>query len=99
MTCCFRPCSSPLVTWRDVQHLVALTSKVGPLRSEDGWYQNAAGFCVHLGFGFGMLDAYDLVTVGGPDNWVNVPDQHVCEVKADSTSNLPQSVQKREDAR
>ncbi|KAL8610800.1 hypothetical protein ACOMHN_016783 [Nucella lapillus] len=84
--------ANPDVTWRDVQHLVALTSKVGPLVTEDGWYQNAAGFCVNAAFGFGLLDATDLVVQADPSQWVNVPKQSVCEITADSLSNLPQNL-------
>ena len=81
---------SPSLTWRDVQHLTVLTSKAAPLTKVEGWYQNAAGFCVHLAFGFGLLDAADLVTAGHPDTWRNVPDKAVCTV--DLASNLTRCV-------
>lgn len=84
--------ANPEVTWRDVQHLVALTSKVGPLVTEDGWYRNAAGFCVNPAFGFGLLDAMALVSQADPLKWINVPAQSVCEITADSLSNLPQNL-------
>ncbi|XP_076443257.1 neuroendocrine convertase 1-like [Babylonia areolata] len=84
--------ANPDITWRDLQHLVAMTSKVGPLAEEDGWYQNAAGFCVNLAFGFGLLDATDLVIEAHPDTWVNVPEKSVCEITADSFSNVPQNL-------
>ncbi|XP_070182649.1 neuroendocrine convertase 1-like, partial [Littorina saxatilis] len=84
--------ANPDLTWRDVQHLAALTSKIGPLRSNDGWYKNGAGFCVNLAFGFGLLDANELVTAGHPSKWVNVPEQKKCEISADSRTNLPQAL-------
>jgi len=84
--------ANPELTWRDVQHLVALTSKVGPLSDEKGWYKNAAGFCVNLAFGFGLLDAKALVDAANPQTWVNVPPQHTCEINSNAKSNLPQKL-------
>ncbi|XP_035986198.1 proprotein convertase subtilisin/kexin type 5-like [Fundulus heteroclitus] len=46
----------PTLTWRDVQHLIALTAKI-PDPKEPGWTINAAGYHVHHRFGFGVLDA------------------------------------------
>jgi hypothetical protein len=73
-----------------VQHLVALTSTYDPLFRESGWYKNAAGFCVHEGFGFGMLDAKALIMAADPQTFVHVPSQHKCEIATDAKSNLPQ---------
>lgn len=84
--------ANPDLTWRDVQHLVAMTSKMMPLRDNDGWYRNAAGFCVNLAFGFGLLDAAHLVTAGHPDTWQMVPERKTCTVLADERSNLPQNL-------
>lgn len=39
-------CSSPKLTWRDVQHLIAKTAKI-PDPEEPGWNINAAGHHVH----------------------------------------------------
>ncbi|XP_029590977.1 endoprotease bli isoform X2 [Salmo trutta] len=42
--------TNPDLTWRDVQHLIAMTAKV-PDPKEPGWSVNGAGY------GFGVLDA------------------------------------------
>nr|KAG5706582.1 hypothetical protein BaRGS_028753 [Batillaria attramentaria] len=81
---------NPDLTWRDVQHLVAWTSQVGPLKNNDGWKQNAAGLCTNLAFGFGLLNAKELILMASPDKWINVPERHTCTVTADELSNLPQ---------
>ncbi|KAM4569022.1 furin-like protease kpc-1 [Fundulus diaphanus] len=47
---------NPALTWRDVQHLIALTAKI-PDPKEPGWTINAAGYHVHHRYGFGVLDA------------------------------------------
>ncbi|XP_038159645.1 proprotein convertase subtilisin/kexin type 4-like [Cyprinodon tularosa] len=47
---------NPLLTWRDVQHLIAMTAKI-PDPEELGWTINAAGYHVHHRYGFGVLDA------------------------------------------
>ncbi|XP_023186419.1 furin-like protease kpc-1 [Xiphophorus maculatus] len=47
---------NPLMTWRDVQHLIAMTAKI-PDPEEPGWTINAAGYHVHHRYGFGVLDA------------------------------------------
>lgn len=83
---------NPSLTWRDVQHLVAWTSNMGPLETESGWFQNAAGFCVNPAFGFGLMDAFKLVVTADPETWVNVPPQVTCTVNANNASNLPQNL-------
>ncbi|KAK5862748.1 hypothetical protein PBY51_018114 [Eleginops maclovinus] len=44
--CCYQPQSSPELTWRDVQHLIANTAQI-PDPKEPGWNINAAGYHVH----------------------------------------------------
>nr|XP_029498237.1 PC3-like endoprotease variant B [Oncorhynchus nerka] len=48
--------ANPDLTWRDVQHLIAMTAKV-PDPKEPGWSVNGAGYHVHDRYGFGVLDA------------------------------------------
>ncbi|XP_019896932.2 neuroendocrine convertase 1 isoform X2 [Esox lucius] len=48
--------ANPDLTWRDVQHLIAITAKV-PNPKEPGWSVNGAGYHVHDRYGFGLLDA------------------------------------------
>lgn len=53
-------CSNNL-TWRDVKHLIAWTSEVAPLAKNPGWSKNGAGFYVNFDFGFGLMNAYEMV--------------------------------------
>ena len=83
--------SSPNLTWRDMQHLVTWTSEFAPLSSADsdstteakkvgdGWQQNGAGFMVNSRFGFGLLNAAELVNLA--EGFKTVPEKRVCIVK------------------
>lgn len=42
--------SSPELSWRDMQHLVAWTSEYAPLAENHGWATNNAGFKVRFSF-------------------------------------------------
>lgn len=70
--------ANPDLTWRDMQHLVALTSQYGPLADNPGWKTNGAGFKVNSRFGFGLLDATSLVKEAL--KWKTVPEKRICEV-------------------
>lgn len=35
--------ANPDLTWRDMQHLVVMSSRYEPLRQEDGWFVNGVG--------------------------------------------------------
>uniref|UniRef100_A0A8D8SSG2 Neuroendocrine convertase 1 n=1 Tax=Cacopsylla melanoneura TaxID=428564 RepID=A0A8D8SSG2_9HEMI len=70
--------ANPHLTWRDVQHLLIWTSEVAPLADNYGWNKNGFGFFVSHDFGFGMINAFNLVTSGL--TWVNVPPSSVCMV-------------------
>lgn len=70
---------NPGLTWRDVQHLVVITSRQQPLAKEEGWYKNGIGLCVNHAFGFGLMDAYSLVKMAG--EWKNVGPQKICRVE------------------
>ncbi|XP_055759371.1 PC3-like endoprotease variant B [Salvelinus fontinalis] len=48
--------ANPDLTWRDMQHLIAMTAKV-PDPKEPGWSVNGAGYHIHDRYGFGVLDA------------------------------------------
>lgn len=77
-----RPCCilvrSPALTWRDVQHLVASSSEYAPLADNPGWRQNAAGFWVNTRFGFGLLNADELVRQA--EGWTTVGAKAECTV-------------------
>ncbi|XP_078354915.1 uncharacterized protein LOC144639494 isoform X2 [Oculina patagonica] len=77
------------LTWRDVQHLIARSSK--PLdppsvksstarrRRTPSWKTNAANLRVSQYYGFGLMDANMLVEYA--KNWTSVPEQLTCEVE------------------
>nr|XP_034178755.1 neuroendocrine convertase 1-like isoform X3 [Osmia lignaria] len=66
------------LTWRDVQHLIVWTSEYSPLRENPGWFRNSAGFWFNSRFGFGLMNAYTLVTASS--NWTTVPGKIICKV-------------------
>ena len=66
----------PLLSWRDLQHLVVRTSKRRNL-DNNGWTKNGAGFDVSLKFGFGVIDAGGMVELAR--RWNNVPEQIICK--------------------
>merc|ERR1711879_12054 len=74
--------ANPNLTWRDVQHITAYTSRTSPLANETGWYKNGAGFCVNLAFGHGLMDAAAMATLADPKTWESVGEQVNCTVTA-----------------
>lgn len=71
--------SSPELTYRDVIHLIAWTSQVAPLSDNFGWNRNWAGFLYSMDFGFGLVNAYQLVRQA--QNWTNVPEMSSCGIR------------------
>ncbi|XP_033022487.1 proprotein convertase subtilisin/kexin type 6 isoform X1 [Lacerta agilis] len=67
--------ANPLLTWRDVQHLLVKTSRPGHLLAPD-WKTNGAGRRVSHLYGFGLVDAEALVVEA--KKWRTVPAQHIC---------------------
>ena len=49
-----------------------------------GWKQNAAGYWVNSRFGFGLLNAAELVNAANPKKFKSVPDKTICVVEATS---------------
>ncbi|XP_064647611.1 neuroendocrine convertase 1-like isoform X2 [Lineus longissimus] len=86
--------ANPNLTWRDVQHLVAWTSEPHVLLTKppnQPWKENGAGFLVNNRFGFGLLNAAQLVdnAVG----FVTVPEKHICDITVDAgESKLPKAI-------
>uniref|UniRef100_A0A8C9V0U4 Proprotein convertase subtilisin/kexin type 5b n=1 Tax=Scleropages formosus TaxID=113540 RepID=A0A8C9V0U4_SCLFO len=72
--------ANPLLTWRDVQHIIVKTSRAGHLSAPD-WKTNAAGYNVSHLYGFGLMDAEAMVKEA--EHWKQVPPQHVCVESAD----------------
>ncbi|XP_056289183.1 proprotein convertase subtilisin/kexin type 5 [Pseudoliparis swirei] len=71
--------ANPLLTWRDVQHIIVRTSKSHHLLAPD-WSVNGAGFKVSHLYGFGLLDAERMVKEA--ERWKPVPAQHQCVEEA-----------------
>jgi hypothetical protein len=63
--------SSPNLTWRDVQHLIAITSQ--RTGKYDKWRKNGVGLEYSLKNGFGAINAELLVNAG--KLWKNLPRQ------------------------
>jgi len=95
--------ANPDLTWRDVQHLIARSSK--PLapqnmigrstrRPTPTWRANAANLSVSSHFGFGLMDANKMVQYG--KNWTSVPEQVTCEVYLKTSGSNPRYIPWRE---
>uniref|UniRef100_A0A3P9N2S0 Proprotein convertase subtilisin/kexin type 6-like n=1 Tax=Poecilia reticulata TaxID=8081 RepID=A0A3P9N2S0_POERE len=67
--------ANPLLTWRDVQHIIVCTSKAHHLVAPD-WHYNGAGYKVSHLYGFGLLDAESMAKEA--ERWKQVPAQHEC---------------------
>ena len=67
------------LTWRDVQHIIVLTSRKDHLQSPS-WITNGAGLQFSHRFGFGVLDAAAIVNRAL--HWVPVPERLNCSVRA-----------------
>uniref|UniRef100_H2LJC9 Proprotein convertase subtilisin/kexin type 5a n=1 Tax=Oryzias latipes TaxID=8090 RepID=H2LJC9_ORYLA len=67
--------ANPLLTWRDIQHIIVRTSKADDLAAPD-WHRNGAGYRVSHLYGFGLLDAEGMVKEA--ESWKQVPPQHEC---------------------
>lgn len=65
------------LTWRDMQYLVVLSSRSGPLEKEAGWVLNGVKRKVSHKFGYGLMDAGAMVTLA--EQWTSVPPQHICK--------------------
>ncbi|XP_051906934.1 proprotein convertase subtilisin/kexin type 5-like [Hippocampus zosterae] len=75
--------ANPLLTWRDVQHIIVRTSDTRQLAAED-WQRNGAGHKVSHLYGFGLLDAERMVLQA--KRWRRVPPQRACTVEASPPS-------------
>ncbi|CAL8246569.1 unnamed protein product [Lota lota] len=67
--------ANPLLSWRDVQHLLVKTSRPVHLKASD-WKTNSAGHTVSHLYGFGLVDAEAMVVEA--KSWRSVPPQHTC---------------------
>ena len=69
--------ANPSLTWRDMQYLVVMTSRAGPLKEESGWSRNGAGREFSHQFGYGLMDAGRMVDLAA--KWKSLPTQHICQ--------------------
>ncbi|KAF0993028.1 hypothetical protein HZS_681 [Henneguya salminicola] len=68
--------ANPLLTWRDIQHLIVHSVTVtSPL--DKGWIINGVGHHFNHKFGFGKLDAYNFVNLA--KKWKTVSTQKICQ--------------------
>ena len=74
--------SSPNLTWRDVQHIIANSARAAPGEvwlKQGHWLQNKAGFHISKVYGFGLMDAGKMVMLAR--KWKEVPEQIKCEIE------------------
>ncbi|XP_038221836.1 furin-like protease 2 [Zerene cesonia] len=69
--------ANPDLTWRDMQYLVVMTSRPQPLERETGWIVNGVNRKVSHKFGYGLMDAAEMVNLA--EQWISVPPQHICK--------------------
>lgn len=81
------------LSWRDMQHIVVRTAKPDNLYARD-WLTNGVGRNVSHSFGYGMMDANAMVQLAR--HWVSVPQQKVCETRAQAIHYQIQSKSKVE---
>lgn len=80
---------SPGVTWRDMQHVITWTAEYSSLKDNPGWMQNGAGYWINSAFGFGLLNADEMVKTVNPITWRTVPEKSICSVVTSLSTNLP----------
>uniref|UniRef100_A0A9J7YSV2 Proprotein convertase subtilisin/kexin type 6 n=2 Tax=Cyprinus carpio TaxID=7962 RepID=A0A9J7YSV2_CYPCA len=83
--------ANPLISWRDVQHLLVKTSRQAHLKAND-WKTNAAGHKVSHLYGFGLVDAEAMVVEA--KKWRTVPPQHTCSKTSDRRTRYIRADQK-----
>ena len=77
--------SNPDLTYRDVMHLIARTSKVPNTEDKEGWIVNGADYHVNDKYGFGVIDVAQMIQEA--QGWENVPPRQKCTVY--NTKELP----------
>jgi subtilisin family serine protease len=73
--------ANPELTYRDVMHLIAKTSRIPNIEDTDGWILNGAGYHVNEKYGFGVLDVAHMLEMA--QKWENVPERQRCEIQFD----------------
>ncbi|KAK0051650.1 furin-1 [Biomphalaria pfeifferi] len=68
------------LTWRDVQYITLMTARPGPIRDGE-WVTNGVGRKVSLRYGYGLMDAYEMVKLA--QQWITVPEKRECIALSD----------------
>ncbi|XP_053406328.1 neuroendocrine convertase 1-like [Mercenaria mercenaria] len=89
--------ANPNITWRDMQHIVTWTAEYSSLKDNEGWKQNGAGFWINSAFGFGLLNAAEMVALANPLTWKTVPEKSICSVVTSYSSNLPINLKSKQE--
>lgn len=64
-----------------MMHIITMTAEVAPVaNNEDIWYKNGRGFWVSNDFGFGLLNADNMVSAAR--DWTTVPNKTSCVLTA-----------------
>jgi hypothetical protein len=71
--------ANPSLTYRDVMHLIARTSRIPNIEETDGWIINGASYHVNEKYGFGVLDISKMLEEA--QNWQHVPERQRCIVE------------------
>jgi subtilisin family serine protease/subtilisin-like proprotein convertase family protein len=71
--------ANPLLTWRDVQHILLRSANPSTLLHNVGWSTNGVGRRVSDVFGYGLIDAEAAVRLA--KHWVTVPAAVTCKAK------------------
>ncbi|XP_065213951.1 neuroendocrine convertase 1-like [Planococcus citri] len=66
------------LTWRDMYHIVIWTAEVTSLERNVDWAQNGFGLWYTPQFGFGLMDAFKMVSLAM--DWQNVPEKYICMI-------------------
>lgn len=69
------------MTWRDIQHLLVWSCEITSLKRDVDWSQNSAGLWFTPQFGFGLINAFKMVTLAR--DWKTVPEKFICSVPFD----------------
>ncbi|XP_064474371.1 furin-like protease 2 isoform X2 [Ornithodoros turicata] len=78
--------ANPKLSWRDMQHLVVMTSRPEPLLLESGWAVNGVKRKVSHKFGYGLMDADGMVALA--EQWTPVSQQHICRTSPDNVERI-----------
>ncbi|XP_067041930.1 proprotein convertase subtilisin/kexin type 6-like isoform X2 [Acropora muricata] len=79
--------ANPQLSWRDVQHVIVRSARPAPggvPLAKGLWLKNKAGLAVSRFYGFGLMDAGEMVHLA--KQWNTVPEQRTCEVIGTDTN-------------